>query len=99
LQKGDVTVRKGVHAAVELAGLLRQQMDESVEIDLSIATSLVVSTKGLRLQFGREALAEQWNRLQMVKAVFKPGVFEGSHREGGEVDLRYDNRVIVRERG
>ena len=34
-----------------------------------------------------------------VKAAYKMPTCEGRKHEGQEVDLRYDNRVIVRERG
>jgi cell division protein FtsQ len=99
LLQGDQRVRRTIQSSVELARLMAHSVEGRVEIDLSNPANLVASAKGIRFQFGSEALVEQWNRFQMVKAVFKPGALEGRKREGGEVDLRYDNRVIVRERG
>jgi len=34
-----------------------------------------------------------------VRAAFRIPAFDGRKSEGHDVDLRYDNRVIVRERG
>jgi len=98
LVQGDAPLRKRVQSAVELARLMANSVEGRVEIDLTHPLSLTASTKGVRFQFGSEGLVDQWNRFRMVKAVFKP-TLEGKRREGGEVDLRYDNRVIVRERG
>lgn len=99
LFEGDSRIRQAVQGAIELARAMAHSVDGQVEIDLTNPRGLVASAKGLRFQFASDALIEQWNRYQMVKAVFKPGGLEGRRREGGEVDLRYDNRVIVRERG
>jgi len=98
LAQGDMPVRRRIQSAVELARVMANSVEGRVEIDLSNPMNLTASTKGLRFQFGSEGLVDQWNRFRMVKAVFKPAL-EGKKREGGEVDLRYDNRVIVRERG
>jgi cell division protein FtsQ len=99
LLQGDSRVRQTVQGAIELARAMAHSVDDQVRIDLTNPNGLVASARGLRFQFGSDALIDQWNRYQMVKAVFKPGGLEGRRREGGEVDLRYDNRVIVRERG
>lgn len=99
LMEGEMRLRRTIQSSVELARAMAHSVDGRVEIDFTNPGSLLASTKGMRFQFGDEGLIEQWQRFQMIKAVFKPGAFEGRKREGGEVDLRYDNRVIVRERG
>lgn len=99
LLQGDPRLRRTMQSSIELARAMAHTVEGRVEIDLSNPLNLVASAKGLRFQFGGDSLLDQWSRFRMVKAVFKPGVFEGRKREGGEVDLRYDNRVIVRERG
>ncbi len=99
LLQGDPRARQTVQGAIELARAMAHSVDGRVEIDLSNPIGLVASAKGLRFQFGGDSLIDQWNRYQMVKAVFRPGGLDGKKHEGGEVDLRYDNRVIVRERG
>jgi cell division protein FtsQ len=99
LLQAEVRLQRTVQASIELARAMAHTVEGRVEIDVSNPSNLVVSAKGMRFQFGGGALVDQWNRFRMVKAVFKPTMLEGKKREGGEVDLRYDNRVIVRERG
>ncbi len=99
LLQGEARVRRRLQSAIELARAMAHNVDGRVEIDLSNPEGLMASTRGVRFQFGGDSLLEQWNRFRMVKAVFRPGALEGKKHEGGEVDLRYDNRVIVRERG
>ncbi len=99
LAQGDARVRHTVQSAVTLARLMAHTMDGRVELDLTHPSNLVASAKGLRFQFGDDSLVDQWDRFQKVKASLKTAAFEGKKREGSEVDLRYDSRVIVRERG
>lgn len=99
LSQGDARLRHTVQSAVTLARLMAHTMDGRVELDLAHPSNVVASIKGLRFQFGEDALVDQWDRFQKVKASLKTAAFEGKKREGSEVDLRYDNRVIVRERG
>jgi len=99
LLQGESGLRQTLQASIELARTMVHSVEGRVEIDVSDPLNLVASAKGLRFQFGHDALLDQWNRFRMVKAVFKPGTLDGRKREPGEVDLRYDNRVIVRERG
>jgi cell division protein FtsQ len=53
----------------------------------------------VQFQFGDEAVGEQWERFQRVKPTLKTLNFDGRSRGANEVDLRYENRIIVRERG
>ncbi|BFU95440.1 MAG: putative Cell division protein FtsQ [Nitrospira sp.] len=99
LIQGESGLRRTVQSSIELARTMAHSVEERVEIDVSDPLNLVASIKGMRFQFGHDSLLDQWNRFRMVKAVFKPGTLDGRKRELGEVDLRYDNRVIVRERG
>lgn len=99
LAQGDARLRHTVQSAVTLARVMAHTIDGRVELDLTHPSNVVASTKGLRFQFGDDALVDQWDRFQKVKASLKTAAFEGKKREGSEVDLRYDNRVIVRERG
>jgi cell division protein FtsQ len=99
LLQGEPGLQHTMRSSIALARAMAHTVEGRVEIDLTNPVNLVASAKGVRFQFGSDALLDQWNRFRMIKAVFKPGVLEGRKREGGEVDLRYDNRVIVRERG
>ena len=99
LLQGEARLRRTMQSSIELAKAMAHNIEGRVEIDISDPSNLVALARGIRFQFREDSLLDQWNRFQMVKAVFKPGALEGRKHEGGEVDLRYDNRVIVRERG
>jgi cell division protein FtsQ len=99
LLQGDRRLRQTIQSSIELAKAMAHSVDGRVEIELSNPLGLIASAKGVRFQFGSDALMDQWDRFTKVKAVSKVTAFEGKKREGSEVDLRYDNRVIFRERG
>jgi cell division protein FtsQ len=98
LQRGEARVRNAVQSGVVLAKLIANTLDGRVEVNLANPANVVASTNGVRFQFGEDSLVDQWERFQKVKPSFKAGSFDGRKREVTEIDLRYDNRVIVRER-
>ena len=99
LIQGDRRLRQTIQSSIELAKAMAHSVDGRVEIELGNPVSLIASAKGVRFQFGSDALMDQWDRFTTVKAVSRATTFEGRKREVSEVDLRYDNRVIFRERG
>ncbi|MDH4187980.1 MAG: FtsQ-type POTRA domain-containing protein [Nitrospira sp.] len=99
LVRGEARVRAAVQSGVVLARRIANTIDGRVEVDFANPASVVVSANGVRFQFGNEALLAQWERFQTVKPSFRSAVYDGRKFEGSEIDLRYDNRVIVRERG
>lgn len=99
LFQGDRRLRETIQSSIELAKAMAHSVDGRVEIDISNPAGLIASARGVRFQFGSDALLDQWERFTKVKAASKMTTLEGKRREGSEVDLRYDNRVIVRERG
>ncbi|MEO5955892.1 MAG: FtsQ-type POTRA domain-containing protein [Nitrospiraceae bacterium] len=99
LLRGDSRVRNAVQSGVVLAKLIGNSIEGRVEVDLANPSSVVASANGMRFQFGADALVDQWERFQKVKPSLKTAAFDGRKHEGSEIDLRYDNRVIVRERG
>jgi cell division protein FtsQ len=99
LLRGESRVRNAVQSGIVLAKLIANTIDGRLELDLANPSSVVVSASGVRFQFGNDSLVDQWERFQKVKPSFKTAAFDGRKREVSEVDLRYDNRVIVRERG
>ena len=98
LQRGEARVRNAVQSGVVLAKRIANTFDGRVEIDLANPSNVVASANGVRFQFGDDSLVDQWERFLKVKPSFKTASFESRKREVTEVDLRYDNRVIVRER-
>lgn len=99
LLRGDAHQREHIQSSIALAKEMAHSVDGRIEIEMGQAETVVVSTQGVRFQFASDALLDQWERFRKVRAAAKMPAFEGRTREGHEVDLRYDNRVIVRERG
>ena len=98
LQRGEARVRNAVQSGVVLAKLIANTLDGRVEVDLTNSSNVVASASGVRFQFGDDSLVDQWERFRKVKPSFKTASLDGRRREVSEIDLRYDNRVIVRER-
>lgn len=96
---GEPRVRNAVQSGVVLAKLIANTIEGRVEVDLANPSNVVASADGVRFQFGNDSLVDQWERFQKVKPSFRAVAFDGRKREPSEIDLRYDNRVIVRERG
>ena len=97
LQGGEARIRNAVQSGVVLAKLIASTFDGRVEVDLANSSNVVASANGVRFQFGDDSLVDQWDRFQKVKPSFKNAALDGRKREVSEIDLRYDNRVIVRE--
>lgn len=99
LLRGDADVRHAVKSGIELARLVGQTIDGRLQVNAANPANLVASVRGVQFQFGQEAVSEQWERFQRIKPSLKTVTFDGHGRGGNEIDLRYENRVIVRERG
>lgn len=99
LAQGDLRLKERLQSAISLAKWMAEALDGRIEIDVSQPMTVVASAKGVRFHFGSDALKEQWERFMKVKAAFRMPAVDGRKHEGQDVDLRYDNRVIVRERG
>ena len=98
LQHGEVQVRHAVQSGVVLAKLIANTFGGRVEIDLTNVSNVVASANGVRFQFGGDSLVDQWERFRKVNPSFKTSPFDDRTGAVNEIDLRYDNRVIVRER-
>ena len=97
--QGADSVRRSVISGIELARVIGQTIEGRLQVHAENPTNLVAFIQGIRFQFGEEALGEQWKRFQRVKPTLRPLNFDGERRGVSEVDLRYDNRIIVREGG
>jgi len=98
LQHGEPGARNAVQTGVVLAKLMAGTLDGRVEVDLTNFANVVASASGVRFQFGNDSLVDQWERFRKVNPSFKTTSFDDRKRTVSEIDLRYDNRVIVRER-
>ena len=98
LQHGEVGVRNAVQSGVVLAKLIANTLGGRIEVDLTNFSNVVASANGVRFQFGNDSLVDQWERFLKVNPSFKTAPFDDRKRTVSEIDLRYDNRVIVREK-
>jgi cell division protein FtsQ len=96
---GEALSSQAAHRGVTLAGLLARSLEGRPEIDVSDPEHAVAYLKGLRFQFGPSSLEEQWDRYQAVEPIRHAGVGDGHDDTQHEIDLRYSDKVILRERG
>ena len=99
LLKGTDVVRRSIMSGIELARVIGHTFDGRLRVQAENQTNLVALIQGVRFRFGEESVEEQWERFQRVKPTLKSLNFDGVGRGVSEVDLRYDNRIIVREGG
>ena len=99
LLEGTESVRKVIASGIELAQLMGQTFEGRLQVNAENPSNLVALVQGMRFQFGEEAVGEQWERFRRVKPTLKTLNFDGHGRRANEVDLRYGNRIVVREGG
>jgi cell division protein FtsQ len=92
-------VRHTITSCIELARLVRHTFEGRLQVHAENPTSLVALVQGVRFQFGEDALGDQWERFKRVKPTLKTMTVGGPAHGVQEVDLRYENRIIVREGG
>jgi cell division septal protein FtsQ len=91
-----------VRSGIALAGLLEQEGARRMEVDLRTPGDLVAYYSGLRFRFGDGSFEDKVDRYRRVsdRVLDRWGKTEGSQAEREvEVDLRFRDRIIVRERG
>jgi cell division protein FtsQ len=98
LRHGEAGARNAVQSGIVLAKLIANTFDGRVEVDLTKFSNVVASANGVRFQFGGDSLVDQWERFRKVNPSFKVAPLDDRKRTVSEIDLRYDNRVIVREK-
>ena len=99
LLRGDEQVRQVIMSGIELAKLVGHTYEGRLQVNAENPSNLVASVRGVQFQFGHEAVNEQWDRFRRVRPTLRTLNFDGHGNGANEVDLRYENRVIVRERG
>ncbi|UVT15308.1 MAG: FtsQ-type POTRA domain-containing protein [Nitrospira sp.] len=99
LLQGTQAVRQAIVSGVELARVVGRTLDGRLQVHADNPSNLVALVQGVRFQFGQEAIGEQWERFQRIKPTLKTLNFDGHGHGAHEVDLRYENRIIVREGG
>ena len=91
---GDDRLRHAAQSGIRLAGLLAQSLDGRPEVDMSDPEHAVAYVQGMRFQFGPLPFDEQWERYRAVEPVRRTGAGKGQ----SDIDLRFSDKVIVRER-
>jgi cell division protein FtsQ len=99
LLEGAESVRRVIASGIKLAKLVGQTFDGRLQVSAENPSNLVALVQGVRFQFGEEAVGEQWTRFRRVKPTLKTLNFGGHGLGVNEVDLRYENRIVVREGG
>jgi cell division protein FtsQ len=99
LMQGTESARHAVASGIELAKIVGNSFEGRLHVLADNPSNLVALVQGMRFQFGDEALTEQWDRFRRVKSTVKARNVDGHGRGVSEVDLRYENRIIVREGG
>ena len=99
LLEGAESVRQVIASGIGLAKLVGQTFEGRLQVSAENPSNLVAFVQGVRFQFGEEAVGEQWARFRRVKPTLKTLNFDGHRHGANEVDLRYENRIVVREGG
>lgn len=99
LLRGDKGVRRVIVSGIELAKLVGQTYEGRLQISAANPDNLVAFVRGVRFYFGEGPVGDQWDRFQQIKPAVKTLGFDGESDGADAVDLRYENRVVVRERG
>ena len=99
LLRGDDAVRQTIVSGIELAKLVGQTYAGRLQINAANPENLVASVRSVRFYFGEGSVGDQWDRFQRIKPAVKTLAFDESGDGANDVDLRYENRVVVRERG
>ena len=99
LLRGEETVRQVVVSGIELAKLVGQTYEGRLQVDAENPENLVAFLRGVQFYFGEGAVGAQWDRFQPIQPAVKTLGFDGAADGVNAVDLRYENRVVVRERG
>lgn len=93
------SVKQVVASGIQLAHLVGQTFEGRLQVNAENPSNLIALVQGVRFQFGEAAVQEQWERFRRVKPTLKTLNFDGRGRVANEVDLRYENRIVVREGG
>ena len=99
LEQGTRESRQALQAGIRLAELLRQSSGIQPEVDISHPSNAVAYVKGVRFQFGPTSFEEQWNKYKKLEQVLPGSGGAPEQAVFNEIDLRYQGKVIVRERG
>ncbi len=99
LRRGDEEVRQSVVSGIELTKLMGQVYGGRLQVNAANPADLVASVRGVQFHFGEGAIGDQWERFQQIKPAVKTLSLDEYGDGANDVDLRYENRIVVREKG
>lgn len=99
LLHGDERLRQVALVGIRLANLIEQSFLGRTEVDVSDPQNVVAYVRGLRFQFGSMPFRDKWDRYKKLEPALRANLGDRGNAVRNEIDLRYPDRVIVRERG
>ncbi len=99
LIQGNARARRTARDGIRLAGLVGQVFDGPRRVDAGDPLNFVAHVQGRRFHFGPSSFEEKWALYQMVQPKLWGSANHARGNATSEIDLRYPNKVIVRERG
>jgi cell division protein FtsQ len=96
---GEAQARQEAQAGIRLAAIVGQDLPGRPELDWSDPANVTATVNGVRFQFGQSGFGEKWERYRKLQPVLRPPTARGWTDGRREIDLRFRNKVIVRERG
>lgn len=91
--------RRTAKEAFELASLIERAEGQRVQVDAANPLNLIVSVNETRVLFGQAPFQAKWTLYQQLKPVLVAEHGASLALRPVDVDLRFADRVIVRERG
>lgn len=99
LLQGRPEDRRAVQVGAALARMVGQTTGGRPDIDVGNLNNLVVVVQGVTFQFSEASMDQQWSRFLKMRSALRDVAFDGEGARANEIDLRFADRVIVRERG
>lgn len=91
--------QRTVREAFELANLIEKAEGQRVQVDGTNPYNLIVMVNETRVLFGQAPFSAKWTLYQQLKPVLVAEHGASLAQRPVDVDLRFADRVIVRERG
>ncbi len=99
LMRGEPESRQAVRNGIEVASLLEGDFQGRPEVHAGNPSNLTASIGGLRFLLGASPFAEKWDLYRRLRPTLQVAFQKEAATGMREIDLRYPNKVIVRERG
>ncbi len=99
LMRGDAQSRRAARAGILVASLMEEVFDSRLEVQAGDPLNVIASVAGLRFVFGEAAFEEKWGLYRRIRPAILSASGSVNAPAWEEIDLRYPDKIIVRERG